>query len=450
MLALALAVGQRTDMGGSNEFNIVWGAIWAFVFVWSVGLRALPFRDSLLWGTAYGFLGWLIGPVTLNGVLSGHGVLWSVADFSEQFPDLIAYLFYGISLGVMYAVVYRLVLLRQPVKLVSGTRLAVIRGALAGLLVGLIFINRLPFLGLLPVPGMHPESTPRLIYLLLSIIVGAASGVVTLQSHEQSGISLIRGMVYGMAWWVVIVLTIQPLISGQPVAWKLSAAQNTISNLLGLIVYGGILALFYHLITQLQQALFADEVGIEAQEGIGVRNLRAIGWGVAGSILGGLAFTVIMVQVGDLPVIAGIVRGGDAATGLIVHFIISIIIGAMYGALFSRVATSYGSAIGWGTAYGLFWWILGRITLLPLLLGQEGTLSRAAAVNAYPASFIGHVAYGAITAMYFYFLERRRKAQNTVSNSIDEAEQATVSETAQTPIWLMIVMFIGIVPILLH
>ncbi len=166
-----------------------------------------------------------------------------------------------------------------------------------------------------------------------------------------------------------MVLTIQPLISGQPFAWKLSAAQNTISNLLGLMCTAE-LALFYHWITELQQTLFADQVGIEAQEGIGVRNLRAIGWGVAGSILGGLAFTVIMVQVGDLPVIAGIVRGGDIATGLIVHFIISIIIGAMYGGC-CHVSPRLTEALLAGGRVGLYWWISGRLRCCRCCLGKK-------------------------------------------------------------------------------
>ncbi len=450
VLALALYLGPRTGMGGNVNFNILFGAAWTFAFVWGVGLQALPFRDSLLWGSAYGLLGWLIGPVTLGGVLSGHGVFWSVPEFSELFPDLIAYLLYGMALGLVYPMVYRLYLLRQPLAFAHGTRSAAIRGALAGLLIGLIFINRLPAIGLLPVPGMNPNDVPAVLHLVLSILVGMVLGIVSLQAQERSGVGLIRGMAFGLLWWILFVLTIQPLISGEQVAWTLTSAQTTVDRLLGLIVYGGGLALFYHLITQLQQSLFADNVGMEGQEqGIGIRNIQAIGWGIGGSILGGLAFTVVMVQTGALQMIAGIVRGADLTTGLIVHFVISIIIGAMYGLLFSGQVDSYGSAIGWGTAYGLFWWVLGPVTFLPLLLGREGTLTLGAALAAYPASFIGHVAYGVITAMYFYFLERRQRIRRLPATTV-QPPQALPASSAQSPLWVLMILFVVIVPIVLH
>lgn len=448
VLALALYLGPRTGMGGNVNFNILFGAAWTFAFVWGVGLQALPFRDSLLWGSAYGLLDWLIGPVTMGGILTGHGVFWSVAEFSELFPDLIAYVLYGIALGLIYPMIYRLYVQRQSLAFMPGTRSAALRGALAGLLVGLIFINRLPAIGLLPVPGMNPNAVPTVAHLGLSVVVGVLLGIVSLQAQERSGVGLIRGMAHGLLWWILVVLTIQPLISGEKVAWTLVGAQATVDRLLGLIVYGGGLALFYHLITQLQQALFADSVGLEGrEEGIGIRNLRALGWGIVGSILGGLAFTIVMLQTGALPMIAGIVRGADLTTGLIVHFVISIIIGAMYGLLFSGQADSYGSAIGWGTAYGLFWWVLGPITFLPLLLGREGTLSIGAALAAYPASFIGHVAYGVITAMYFYFLEQRQRKRLPTA---DAPPPLMVTSSAQSPLWILMALFVVIVPIVLH
>jgi hypothetical protein len=275
-------------------------------------------------------------------------------------------------------------------------------------------------------------------------------GIVSLQAQERSGVGLIRGMAHGLLWWILFVLTVQPLISGAKVAWTLTSAQATVDRLLGLIIYGGGLALFYHLITQLQQALFAEDVGLEGQEeGIGIRNLRALGWGIAGSILGGLAFTVVMLQTGALPMIAGIMRGDNPTTGLIVHFVISIIIGGMYGLLFIGQADSYGSAIGWGAAYGLFWWVLGPITFLPLLLGHAGTLSIGAALAAYPASFIGHVAYGVITAMYFYFLEQRQRSRQRLTSVAQPSGPLPVS-TAQSPLWVLMTLFVVIVPIVLH
>lgn len=443
LLALTVAqlLGPRTAMGGTIIFNLMFAAAWAVIFVWAVNLQTFPMADSLLWGAAYGFLGWLVGPLTVGGVISGHGVLWGIAEFSELFPDLIAYLLYGMALGLIYPIIHHVYIERRRVVMPAGWRLTAARGALAGLVVGLIFINRLSHITLLPVPGMNPDAVPLIVHLILSIGVGILLGLVSQHARDSAGAGLIRGMAHGILWWVGVVLTVQPLLSGEAAAWTLPAATARIDSLLGLIVYGGALALFYHLLTRSQETLFSDTAGLGGrEEGIGIRNLRALGSGIVGSVLGGLAFTVVMLQTGALPEIAGIVRGSDALTGLIVHFIIAMIIGAQYGVLFSRQAESAVSAIGWGVAYGSFWWVLGPITLLPLLLGQSGTLMQAAARSAYPAALIGHIAYGVVTALYFYLQEKRRGAVRDENGS----------SAVRGPLWLVITLFLVMIPILLH
>ncbi len=451
VLAVALTGSPRSEMGGSSGFNLLWGAFWTVLFVFFVGLRPLPLRDTLLWGASYGFLGWLIGPATIAGLLAGHGPLWSIAEFTELFPDLVAYLLFGMALGIAYPIVYQLVVDRGRFGLPADLRWAALRGGLAGALVGLIFINRLPQIGLLPLPGMSAEATPSLVFWLLSILVGAILGVVVVESEERAGVGLIRGMSYGLLWWLLIVLTLHALISGTKVAWTLDAAQPYTDNLLGLMLFGGVLALFYHLITRLQTALFSDNVGLSGRdEGIGARSLRSVGGGIVGSLFGGAAFTFVMIQVGVLPTIATILGGSGPLFGLLVHFLISVIIGAMYGLLFADQVDSYGGAIGWGTAYGLFWWVLGPITLLPLLLGKEGVLSSGAALAAYPPSFLGHVAYGAITAMYFFWLEQRRKRQITPSSGSAAATLMVEAAPAQSPLWVLVMLLAVIVPLLLN
>ncbi len=451
VLAVALTGSPRSEMGGSSGFNLLWGAFWTILFVFIVGLRPLPLRDTLLWGASYGFVGWLIGPATIAGFLTGHGPLWSIAEFSELFPDLIAYLLFGMALGVVYPILYQLTIERQGLRLPADMRWAALRGGLAGALAGLIFINRLPQIGLLPLPGMSAEMTPSIVFWALSILVGAILGVVVVDSEERAGVGLIRGMVYGLLWWLLVVLTLHSLISGVKVAWTLETAQAYTDNLLGLMLFGGILTLFYHLITRLQTALFSDDVGLNGRdEGIGARNLRALGGGIVGSLFGGAAFTFVMIQVGFLPTIAPILGGSGIWFGLLVHFLISVIIGAMYGLLFADQVDSYGGAIGWGTAYGLFWWVLGPITLLPLLLGKAGVLSAGAALAAYPPSFLGHVAYGTITAMYFFWLEQRRKRQIAANGRSAAATIVVTATPAQSPLWILLMLLAVIVPLLLN
>jgi hypothetical protein len=77
-----------------------------------------------------------------------------------------------------------------------------------------------------------------------------------------------------------------------------------------------------------------------------------------------------------------------------------------YGVLFGYEAPDFGSSVAWGLVYGLAWWFLGPLTLMPILLGGQFTWTTEAAAVALP-SLIGHLIYGAATACTFLVLERR-------------------------------------------
>lgn len=128
--------------------------------------------------------------------------------------------------------------------------------------------------------------------------------------------------------------------------------------------------------------------------------------GVLGSVAGGLAFTVVMVQTDALPVVASLIGRSSPTAGFLLHMVISAIIGATYGILFRREAYTYGAGMAWGLVYGLVWWFLGPLTLMPILLGAEVQWSLASAIGNYP-SLIGHLAYGGTTALAYQLLVRR-------------------------------------------
>ena len=80
---------------------------------------------------------------------------------------------------------------------------------------------------------------------------------------------------------------------------------------------------------------------------------------------------------------------------------ISAMLGMTYGLLFRREAPDFGCGITWGLVYGLVWWFIGPMTLLPILLGGSLTWTTAAANALFP-SLIGHLFYGAATAAAFF------------------------------------------------
>jgi uncharacterized membrane protein YagU involved in acid resistance len=92
--------------------------------------------------------------------------------------------------------------------------------------------------------------------------------------------------------------------------------------------------------------------------------------------------------------------------GLVIHLVISQVIGVTYAVLFRRRSFDPASGIGWGASYGLLWWVLGDLTLLPLALGAAPEWSGAALALSFP-SLIGHLAYGAVLGLLYQRLEER-------------------------------------------
>src|ERR687885_342508 len=79
--------------------------------------------------------------------------------------------------------------------------------------------------------------------------------------------------------------------------------------------------------------------------------------GVIGGLVGGLAFGGMMV--------AMLVGSKAVAVGWLVHLAISAFVGASFAMLFGRYATSVGSSSGIGVGYGVIWWVLGALILMP-------------------------------------------------------------------------------------
>lgn len=82
-------------------------------------------------------------------------------------------------------------------------------------------------------------------------------------------------------------------------------------------------------------------------------------------------------------------------------------IGVGYGLLFVRQSNDLAPVLGWGTSYGVLWWLLGSLTLLPLLSGRSPQWTVEGATFAYPA-LIRHLAYGAFLGVVFFRLEARQ------------------------------------------
>ena len=93
------------------------------------------------------------------------------------------------------------------------------------------------------------------------------------------------------------------------------------------------------------------------------------------------------------------------------HLLISVAAGSVFGAVFRYQPGGYAALISNGLFYALLLWIIGPLTLTPLVLGDDLTWYTGEAQAAF-STLIGHLLYGGLTGFSFYvsltlYLRRR-------------------------------------------
>ena len=132
---------------------------------------------------------------------------------------------------------------------------------------------------------------------------------------------------------------------------------------------------------------------------------RSLWLGALAGIIGGIPFGIMIGMMGMMPMIGMLVRVESAFVGVLVHGAISAITGAIYGFFAVRFAQTGGNAALAGFAYGVIWWVLGALILMPALLGMFQMIF----VNEQMQwmSLLGHIIFGEVLAFSFLWLYRR-------------------------------------------
>ena len=288
---------------------------------------------------------------------------------------------------------------------------AVIVGAVSGLIGSWFFLRGVETADFLPlvssIIGMDSFMAGAFLHYTIGTIIGITFALLFFRDIRGLGPAMVYGMSYGLLWWFIGPQTLFPILLGSPVEWSLEVASANYASLLAHILYGILIGFIFDIINDIWRKLFIDSDPLKrSREGGGATGIRGILMGVAGGLIGGLLFTLVLLGINALPKTANLVGSQSATVGFILNLVISIFIGITYGLFFQRVGFSYGSGMSWGILYGLLWWVAGTMTLFPALLGQSIDWGLPAAVSNF-ATLIGHLLYGLGLGLFFQFLARR-------------------------------------------
>jgi uncharacterized membrane protein YagU involved in acid resistance len=470
-LFCSLAVNQPSDLVTTLIVGLLLGAgfgLWLGPTIQTAGA-------SLVWGQALGLFWWLFGSLTLLPLLRGGEMFWQVDGVKVIFAELLMnWGGLGALLGLLYfgfvewlpwgdpptgAEPVGVALTRVP----SGQAVvpplvqSLIIGGFSGLVGSWVFawgVDRASFYPLVAqLVRADSLRVGQTLHYLIGVVIGVTFGLLFQRNAQRPGIGLMWGINYGLLWWLIGPLTLMPWLLGfwQSADWSLAAAQNLGPSLVAHLLYGALVGYLSGLANQLWEVLFvASDPLNRSREGGGVYGARGLLMGTAAGVVGGLVFTVVMLGTGALPAIAQLVGARSVFAGLIVHLVISVIVGVSYGLLFQRQMDGYGAGLAWGMLYGFFWWVLGTLTLYPLLLRQAPDWSLATMIGFYP-SLIGHLLYGAGLGLFFQYLSQRYTRTTSRGRALHQPAEdgPAITDTGAAALWIVTLTLGIILPLLL-
>src|SRR6266496_715176 len=172
----------------------------------------------------------------------------------------------AVIIGVIYAALDKLwvgffidsdPINRQPEGPGSRTLLSLGRGAMAGLIGGLVFWPQIVSVDGLPwIARLAGGTSPALglaVHLTISVAIGAGYGMLFERESPDWGAAIGWGMLYGITWWFVGTLTLFPIWLGASFTWTTAAAANALSSLLGHLIYGTVTGTVFLLLERRHQ-----------------------------------------------------------------------------------------------------------------------------------------------------------------------------------------------------
>jgi uncharacterized membrane protein YagU involved in acid resistance len=262
----------------------------------------------------------------------------------------------------------------------SSAARAVAAGVPAGIVGGLGFGAAMAQLGVLPtvamLVGLGSSRAGFAVHLAISAVVGAGFGLMVRRLHCGPGETVFLGAAYGALWWCIGPLTLLPLALGRSPAWEVAAAQREFPSLVGHLLFGMGTALVFVI-------LHGSGGPWRVRQPVGAGTL------LRGLLAGALAAAALAAVLdGRAPALAA-----GAAVGL------------AQASLSPRSDQGIGAALIRGQAYGFVAWVVGELTLLPMLADAGLRWSLVEARESFPG-LPGWLLLGGLTAVTHTVLDR--------------------------------------------
>lgn len=134
-------------------------------------------------------------------------------------------------------------------------------------------------------------------------------------------------------------------------------------------------------------------VSAEATPGAVAAPSRAMAGALAG-VVAGIPLGIIMQARDMIPMVGDLIGQPSVGVGWLVHLFNSALFGAIFALLFARWFAKPAVTIVLGLLYGLAWWVLGALLIMPAWLGMNEMIF-VVNTNAW-WSLLGHLIYGLI------------------------------------------------------
>lgn len=231
---------------------------------------------------------------------------------------------------------------------------------------------------------------------LLGAVFGLVFGLFFARRTTSGGAGLIWGLAAGLFVWLVFPAGLLPLIAGRSHSMAMFAdAREQFPMLVACLLCLGLPV----------GMTFGIRGGLRGSSRTAFHWGRAIVVGGFSGVLAGMIFSRWSL-VGDFfPLIAGLAEPHSRLETAVLQFAVALFIGSSFGLLFQRDVRGYGSSMGWGLGYSIFWWFLGPLTLFPLLSRSPLDWSADQASNLF-GPLVGHILYGLVLGVVYASIDR--------------------------------------------